>query len=715
MLPLIRKFKLNSSVLSIGASLDSSKRESILILDSSYHLYALRDGEFVFSKQIFDFPSQHQFSKACAVSMYGYIAIGVPKSNVCEVLKFEDDNLIHLASLSWHKADIYNIRFSRDGKYLITGGEDGKVFVFRLPDFHIACILPPRPDYISNIHFGRIAKLIVYSSYDLQNCVFDMVQNKIIGTFSTHSVVEDIVFFDNDKKIFCVCANGESGIYDIASQTLDLKQNYHTWLTRTGLTKDDNYAYIGARDNTLSYLCLDTNAVHFEVGLSYEEGISSMRIVGAKLHIGYGNGYLEIFDLSQGSDELLLAINSTHFKEAKMISDKNISLKTHKIYIEFMDKCFEREYQKAKIALQNDTSQANITKILSKLEVFFEDKSKKQKISKLLENIGIFKEFAYAISNRDYVLAYRLVDENEILKTTSEFEELENRFEEVFENAKNLLLKESFDATNEANEILKPFQAIASKKDIINKLLQNTDKFAQADLLLKNKHFEEYFKLAESFKAIQNTRNYKKALVFGEQILATINEFEANNNHAKALELNAILLKFAPLSDIAKRKQQDIHLKMEFLELCEHKNYKQIYQNIDKFATLKSLPEYIQMRQYFNQIFENALDLAIKGKNEMTYQILKDYFDIAFWQDKMASIFNLSYLNEINHTLNNAININHIDWQASLERYINMFGKNDELIKICESHAQIRDILQQIEPKALIPQYLPTILVKKES
>ena len=704
MLYLNGKYKLNSSILSIGAN-----KHNIILLDSSYNIYEFNKDQFIFTKKIFDFKNHHPFSKACAVSMQGYIAIGIPKSNICEVFHLENGNLKHIKTLEWHKADIYNIRFSRDGKFLITGGEDGKVFLFRLPDFNVVNILPPRPDYISNIHFGRVANFIVYSSYDLQNCVFDMEQNKIIGTFKTNSVVEDIVFFDDDKKIFCVCSNGDSGIYNITNKTLDLKHNYDEWLTRAGLSKDDNYAYIGSRKNILSYLDLATHSPKYQVDLELEYGIASMRVVDAKLHIGYSNGYLHIFDLTKFENEMQNAIKNKDYKNAKIISDKNISLKTHKVYIDFMDNTFDELFEKAKMELQKDSSNEAINDVINELEAFFEDDVKKQKFSSFIQNIGIFKEFNNAILNRDYALAYKIAEENNVFKNTSEFEKLEDIYHQIFESAKNILINESQESINKANALLKPFINIASKKDSINSLLRNASKFNQADLLVKNKHFGEFFKLAEHFKEIQHTKTYKKTMILGEQILATINELESEGKYNKALELNEILKQFTPFSTISNNKKDEINLKIEFLELYNKKAYNQIYKSIDKFELLKGSAEYINISNHFNKIFDNAFDCIINNNYEMAYKILQQCFNIPFWKNRLDNIFNISYLNEIEKNINN--NEKNINWQLTLESYINMFGKNDELIKICTKNEEVSKILNMIEVKEGEIKYMPSIIL----
>ena len=705
MLPLLNNLKLNSSILSIGKN-----GNSVIIIDNTYHLYEIKSGEFIYSKQIFDFAAQHPFSKACAVSMQGSIAIGKPKTNECEILYIKDGNLKHVKTLSWHKADIYNIKFSRDGKYLLTGGEDGKAFVFSLPNFNIVHILPPRPDYISNVHFGKISKLIVYSSYDMINCVFSMENNKIIGLFETSSVVEDIVFFDNDDKIFFVCSNGETGIYDVISKKASIQQNYNSWLTRTGLSKDDNYAYIGSRDNVLSYLSLYNNTPQFNVPLNYD-GISTMRIIENKLYIGYSIGYLQIFNLSKNEDEFKEAIANKDMKLASEISNNNITLKTYEIYIDAMNEAWIEEFKKIKKTLKENYSTQQIKKLYSELEFFFEDKNKKDEFNNYIANIGALDEFKEAINNKDYAMAYKIADNNDVIKNTNEFIELEEYFNKVFDEAQALI---STQALSKANEILKPFINVASKKDLINNLLRNNDKFLQADRLLKSKHFADYFALAQNFQPITNTNGYQKAILVGEQIIATIDALESNNDFEKASELINLLIQFAPFKQIAQQRKEDLLTKMEFLKLYENKQYEKICASIDKYTILKGLPQFINLKNKFNSIFDNALNHSSIGSTETVFDVLHEYFSIPFWKDKIDGIFNISYLNEIEKYMKDSINNSAIDWAATIQIYANMFGKNDEIVKICGNNKEILKILDNTEANQEKEiQYLKSIIILK--
>lgn len=706
MLPLPIKYKLNASLLAIGAS--SSKlhsningKKSVILLDSNYNLYEICDGEFIFAKKIFDYEAQHQFSKACAISMNGYIAIGEPRSPNCHILHIYNGILTHIKTLTWHKADIYNIRFSKNGKYMVSGGEDGKVFIFGMPHFNIVNILPPRPDYISNIHFGKVLKLVVYSSYDNVNCIFDMNTNKIIGEFETNAVAEDMTFFDNDSKIFFICANGESGIYNIDTNQLNIKPNYDAWLTRVGMTKDDNFTYIGARDGVLRYLDLEKNKHSFNIKLD-NDGIASMRVIDAKLYLGFASGYLEIFDLQKYESDFDNAIKAGDLRKAEQIAQKNLSLKTFKSYIALKDRLWIDEFKHAQEILSQNPSQSIFSEIIARLKIFFEDEDKKIAFDDFTRNLGAAKELREAMNAKDYALCYEIINKNSYLKETFEFERLENIYNESFESAKTLLLTNSLDDKNKATELLKPFANVPHLKETINVLLRNAAKFKEAENLFRNKQFSDFFKLAESFRAIKTTTNYKKALSFGEQILATVNELEAKNDNHKALELLEILLKFPPFQKVALERKNGILLKLEFLDLYNKKDYQKIYMQIQKYHSLKGLREYINLTNHFNNIFENALLVANDGDCEAVYKTLEPYLNIAFLKDKLESIFNISYIHEMNIMLEkyNKFDENTkakaIDWFATLEQYIDMFGKNDELIKIITPYQKILEICEKI-------------------
>ena len=107
------------------------------------------------------------------------------------------------------------------------------------------------------------------------------------------------------------------------------------------------------------------------------------------------------------------------------------------------------------------------------------------------------------------------------------------------------------------------------------------------------------------------------------------------------------------------------------------------------------------------------MNYATDGNGEAVYREVEQYLNIAFFKDKIESIFNISYINEIDNALeetqgtgesSESIKSNSpksdesktIDWYGTLEQYVEMFGKNDELNKLIAPHKKILEIYNKI-------------------
>ena len=94
-----------------------------------------------------------------------------------------------------------------------------------------------------------------------------------------------------------------------------------------------------------------------------------------------------------------------------------------------------------------------------------------------------------------------------------------------------------------------------------------------------------------------------------------------------------ILLKFVPFQARALERKNTILLKLEFLGLYQAKDFTKIYSQIPKYDSIKGLAEYINLTNYFNDIFERALNYATDGNGEAVYREVEQYLNIAFFKD----------------------------------------------------------------------------------
>ena len=88
---------------------------------------------------------------------------------------------------------------------------------------------------------------------------------------------------------------------------------------------------------------------------------------------------------------------------------------------------------------------------------------------------------------------------------------------------------------------------------------------------------------------------------------------------------------------------------------------------------------------------------------------IKEYLNIKCWQDKIASILKIAYLNEfIQNAYQGSQNIN---WKESFEYYIKRYGKDEELKKIA-TEMGLENILKSIPQEGNPQGYLSVSLAE---
>lgn len=691
MIPLLHGVKLNGSILEIGILPDS-----LVVLDNFYNLYQLERRTFGFQKSLRitkSYEPQHKFNKSLASSIKGHTVITLNKSTKGIVLKVEE-SVEKITLLTWHKADISTATFSPCGKFLATGGEDGRTLIYQVPGFSLLTTLPPRPDYIASAIFSSDSTLIAVSCFDHTTVVFDLERNLKIASFETSEVVEDIGFFDDNKQLFFICKDGTTGIFSIESKSITRQERqFSQWLTTLCITEDGNYAYVGTRDNLLHIISTKDNTLLTSIQTE-PNGISALKLFEGQLYIGYVDGHLEILDLERDMEEFKTYLKINELVKAKALAEKkNIFLKTSPLYIQKLNELWKETLKEAIDLLAKDKFQS----ALALVSPFIEDSTKKEEFSYYAEQKAFVAQFLDALENRDLAEAYKIAESHEEIFKLSAYEKLEEYWRKTFEVCKKLLASNPQGGLPKAQELLKPFAGVRSKKESVYTLLHNSDKYTAADTLLKERSYAEYFKLTEKFPFLKETETYKKAYLLGQQLIDKIALLEDSQEFDKALEITKFLGMLLPFKTLALERSKLINKKREFLQACSAGELKKAYTLIEREENLKALPEYVQLIDRFNATHERAHELASKGASANVLVLLEEYLEIPYWEDKIATTMKVAYLYEIR-----AAAIKHspeeIDWAKSLYAYVERFSKDDELAKVCEA-GKIKNYFDEITHK----------------
>lgn len=678
MFPIKGRIRLVGSALGIGIGEDF-----IVCVDNFYNISKFTKEHYVVDSVLQlakDVESLHHFSKAVAVSYTAQrVALGFAKSTKGVVVK-TDSNIAPIAQLTWQKLQISKVVYSYDDSLLATGGEDGRVLVYSADHHELILSLPPLPDTISSIVFSDDDSLIFSACFGKSATIFNIVKNTQVATLKMDYLIEDAFFYANNSRLFCVTKEGKILIYDIKEDKIireTLLQG--AWLTTCQKLPSEEFAIVGGKDKQLRIIRLSDNMLVDSISLE-QNGVTSMRLCGNLLHLGYSDGVVEIVDIDEAREEMLEFLDKDDLKGAlSVIQQKNVFLKTLDAYCTKLESQWKEALAKAIDLLAKDQMQ-EATAII---EPFMLDKAKKEEFDYYWQQKEFTAKFMDALEVKNYAEAYRLSEQHPYLKDTIAYEEMENLWNKTFEVCKHLLLQDPQGNLAKAQDLLRPFTLVKCKKDSAMMLLRNSDKYVQADKEYRAKNFVEYFKMTERFPFLKDVLIYKSALLIGDQIIQRANALENQNEFAKALEVCKLLASMAPFKGAANSKIKIIQLKQDFSQACKERKLSEAFRLAEEHYELRSMPEYKFLYDTFKKHEKIAFDFAVAGNGKNALDNLKDYLHIECWVDKIAAILRIAYLAEFKKNAPGKEGAQeNISWKETFQYYIERYGKDEELKKV---------------------------------
>jgi hypothetical protein len=286
------------------------------------------------------------------------------------------------------------------------------------------------------------------------------------------------------------------------------------------MTPDDKYAIVGTRSSMIYAVRLEDNKIMFNASLE-STGVTSIKFHGKNIIFGFSDGSLKMVDYCNNTEELEVQIKIKNFQKAKDMFNANKFLTLTPLIDKFNDGW--------------DGVLKRVIDLISKNEVdaaikiskpFVDDPEKAEELNFYLSQKEQVGKLIELIEQKDFVSAFTLVEKYAYLKELSLYSKLEIFWQKTFSKAKAMLEENAVFNKAKVTNLLKPFQRIKSKDQIIRNLLTNTDKFTQADETVKRQEFATYFAMVAKFEFLADTELHKKVLRLGErlhqQVLAMI-------------------------------------------------------------------------------------------------------------------------------------------------------------------------------------------------
>jgi len=625
----------------------------------------------------------HKYSKNFAISSKEMVAISFKDHHNLMLASFKD-GYSEVRSCSWHTSDIEVSCFSDDGNYLVTGGSDGKLFIYDMKNLEMVLSLPHNPDYIATIAICKDNDLIVYTTFQKKVVLFSFRHNKVIARLKLADIVQVSHVFDNNTKVYFALRSGRSIIYDvIEAKVIHDDALFLDWPTAIYYMKDREYALVGSKTDLLYIVDVNYNRVLLKVQME-NIGISNINIIDAKLYIGFIDGAVQIIDLDAHATMFENELKLKNVHKAKEFLDINNFLYLNSSIVIF-DKLWPETLKKASNLLLKE----KLEEALHLVEPFLFDQKKSDEFTPLLEKNELIIKFLHLLQNKKYEDAFIMAENSSVIKKTHLYAKLENMWEKIFNEAKELLSHDALINKSKAVSLMEPFKRADEKNEQFKVLLNNINVFVAADNAVKKKDFKRYFSLCQEHSFLKNVSMYTRVCALGERLYQQMIDFKNDGKYEEALEVFKDAQYFANIP--AHEFKILIISELEFIKAVGENNISKAYALVDKRSELKTTPSYFKLEHDFEDVLKRASKLAREDNILALIELLSKYNSITQTKAKVASIIKHAYVLEFSDAIKKGINVN---WDSTIHIYVKMFGRDNEIEKIATDVSSL-DILEK--------------------
>jgi len=615
-------------------------------------------------------PAHNPFENTADISKKGnYLAIAEVKGKKTFVWDIKNKKIKY--KFGWHKGEVLNVCFDWDENYLLTGGMDGRSYIWSLKFGKMLIALPPHPDYILSGGFSKNNLWAATGSYDRLITISNISSSNLFYRKKSHrGAVNKIKFFDNHIMI-SGDKSGELIKWDFRKGKV-LKRFANMADMVVDFVSDENYEYLFAitkekRVYLYDFVTAELITQEF-IKLSAFPTCIEYNIFNNHLYIGCSDGSLYVYDLLEDKNKLRNLIESKKYNEAYELVKNNPILKRTDEY-----KNLENIWEKTFSAINKLLEKGQIDEAKILFEPFSSNPIKRNLFQNLLNDYSEFEKFKQAVINRRYPVAYSLIHKYPVYKQSAYYKKMEEDFRKVFNKAREYIKKNK---ESQAREILKPFAGVSDKVALIQSLFNEKQLYDIIKNKLAKKDFNGFFEFVKRYPFLTDSPEYDLAISYGKKLLDITEEFLNKGEFKNAIKYANILEQFPMYKEEAEKIKEKAKNISNFLMYIANKDYDKVEELVDKYSYLENLEDYKKFMNRYKELLKEAEDYAIKGEIKSLKERFKDLIKYRLFRSMLNKLAKRAYLNQILmlYKTNDFENL-----KKAIENYIKLFGFDNEV------------------------------------
>jgi len=608
-----------------------------------------------------------------------YLVYAIPDSIKITIFSIKEKEILYTIGKGFHQGNVTSIAIDNRSKYFLSGGEDGRAILWNISSGETIFAFPRHKTPISATSFSRDGKFVSVGDTNGLIHTINLSTMKPFQLIDSGVGVRQLLFLSS-KYIISLDKSNSITLWRYTDGT-KVKELYKLSLTITkiALSIDEEFLFISTQDgNIILYNLVD----HKVINRSYIRisspitGIESLVETG-DLIVSDTSGHLHFFNIYEDQKLLARYIRLEKYKEAYKLIESNDILKFSNEFL-LLEKIWEKIIHKAEKLLEKGVEDTIRVELM--LEPFSNVAEKRDTISTLLTDFKFFKQFKHLIYQRNYYLAYDVATKHQALKKTKLYSALEHIWDEHFKRAKSIIFDK--DGEDKAKEILLKFRGISDKATIIKNLFEQKNIFMNFQNLIRQRHYQAVFELVNKHPFLEGNSEYQDLLDKADDYYINAQLAMKKKSYDKAVDYSKFLLSLNDYKENAQKIIDEATNTKEFLRLWKSKEFTKAYEIAEKNEYISEVDEFkIFEERWLDRVFK-AEESASKGEIDEVKKWLREFFPVKQKFPKMASIFKIAYLKDMNNTFEAMEQLAEITRiiEVGVRNYIQLFGKDQEIM-----------------------------------
>ncbi|MFA6187659.1 MAG: hypothetical protein WC680_00105 [Sulfuricurvum sp.] len=610
-----------------------------------------------------------------AVSTDGLYCISiVPGSDKAALFDVKNKKLLY--RVGHHKGEIESVGINPNGRYCVTGGQDGKVFVWLLQTGLLVFTTPHHADFVTSIAFSQNGQWIATGSYDRTINVMNLSTMKQHVKLMGHSSVIVSILFISGLRLLSADRDGGLVIWDLNhGKILKRLPKLGDEIISMCLSSDRRFAFIATRLGYVALYDLDTFTQVRQRYLKLPEMITSIAFIDEKfcLAIGTKEGNIYFYSLFGNEQDYQELIKNKNFRTFYQMVDENPMLIYSKAYEE-VELLWIRYIQTAKRYLE----QGEKVKAKELLEPFIGIASKMTFIQQLLRDYEHYALFLTYTEDKRYALAYSLVKQYPLFKDSESYRKMESSWKKYFLKAQEIIMTQNGEEL--ARQMLAPFRGITEKAPLIQAMFKERRIYEYFKKVIASRNFVKFVELIKMHPFLKEFAEYDEIMLYIDQLYIKTHKEFRSGDYINARNGCEILILFSDYAPEAREMAEAIKIKKLFLDALLKNNLISAFSYISVYPLLYEMPEAQQLESKWNKTVDQALRQVVIGDPIELRNIFSNYLSINAKFSAIGSIFAQCYALQLDRKIGEYVPLNELE--NGIRNYVGMFGLDDRIVEV---------------------------------